>query len=149
MSRLMSRRRPAPPSKTRTGLTIVDTAVWGAPLWKALHTAAAGAPASWPAIPAALRDSLPCPDCDAHYNAWYAARPPPVDPTAAAQWLLDLHNDVNSRRGIPVWTLDQVLARYPATPDAVAAARAALATLNGVIGVSAYNALSSALATPI
>ena len=133
------------PNTTRTGLAIVDTSVWGPPLWAALHTVAALAPASWPAIPAALRESIPCPDCDAHYNAWCDARPPPADPSAASLWLLELHNNVNARRGFPIWSMDQLNARYPVSPEAVAAVRTALESLRGVIGNPVYDALIAAL----
>jgi hypothetical protein len=42
--------------------------------------------------------------------------------------------------------MDQVAAAYATTPDSVAAARAALETLRGMIGASAFDALMGALA---
>lgn len=141
MMRMLSRR----PTTTRTGLPIVDTSIWGPLLWTVLHTVAARSPASWAAIPAALRISLPCPDCDAHFNAWCDARPPPSDAAAASQWLLDLHNNVNSRKGVPTWTPAQLAARYAATPEGLAEASAALQKLTGIIGAPAHEALTAAL----
>lgn len=142
MQRMLSRR--SAPATTRTGLAIVDTSVWGPPLWKVLHTVAATVPATWQTIHTALRDALPCPECDAHFNAWYATRPPP-GPDGAAQWLLDLHNNVNSRTGTPMWTAEQLAAQYTATPESLSAARTTLASLKGIIGASAYDALAAAL----
>ncbi len=139
------RRGPPPaPTTTRTGLAIVDTSIWGAPLWRVLHTVAVlpAAPLEWIA---GLRSSLPCPDCDAHYNAWCDARPPPS--SEPAQWLLELHNNVNARRGVPTWSLEELTAQYAATPESVAAARSALLTLAGIIGSAAYNELNAALDT--
>jgi len=133
---------------------VVDTAIWGPPMWRFLHGAAAvGGDThrdAWVALLTALRTSLPCPDCHAHYNAWWAAHPytgvsgeQPV-----ADWLLALHNDVNQRRGVPVWTAEQLVAGYP-TEGAREAARAALeaaATAGvGAAAVAAGRALLAAM----
>ena len=100
----------------------------------------------------ALKTGLPCPDCSMHYNAWFAShgirfsmvgdgiRGPVV------RWILALHNDVNGRLDPPVgpWTVAQVMATYSGDKAEktvkVAAAVAALQSLQGVIGAEAYAA---------
>jgi hypothetical protein len=96
---------------------IVDPALWGPPLWRLLHTLAEmylSAPSigidDWSQLLAALRTSLPCPECTRHYESWFTLHPFTADPAA---WLLALHNDVNRRRGVSVvWTLQDVRATY-------------------------------------
>lgn len=133
---------------------VVDTAIWGPPMWRFLHGAAAAATAgvhreAWVALLTALRTSLPCPDCHAHYNAWWAAHPYTGE-QPVADWLLSLHNDVNTRRGVPVWTAEQMVAGYP-VDGALEAARAALeaaATAGvGAAAVAAGRTLLVAMAT--
>jgi hypothetical protein len=117
--------------------------VWGAKLWRVLHTVGERNPAALETITAALATSLPCPDCDQHYNAWYVAHPPAG--VAASKWYLDLHNNVNQRTGKTLWTAEQVTAEY-ATEESLTAAREALTGLAGIIGSSAHTALTDALA---
>jgi hypothetical protein len=136
---------------------VVDTAVWGPSLWRFLHSAAAATATegrhreTWVALLTALRTSLPCPDCHAHYNAWWAARPFVADPSGETVdvWLLVLHNDVNRRRGVAVWTAEQLVACYP-TEGAKEVARAALGAAEaagiGGTAVAAGRALLAALA---
>ena len=112
-----------------------------------LHTIAAAAsqPAvqtAWVSIPAALDGALPCPLCEQHYHTWLKTHPV----GDAATWLLALHNAVNARNGSAQWSADQLTAAYPVTAESVAAAREALASLQGVIGVAGHAALSAALA---
>jgi hypothetical protein len=62
------------------------------------------------------------------------------------KWFLDLHNDVNSRQDPPVapWSHAQVIAEYGGEGERatkVAAARALLLTLNGIIGGEALQRL--------
>ena len=139
-----------------TVLQTVDTSVWGARMWSVLHAAAAAASsrafaAQWNNILSALRTGLPCPDCSAHFNAWYAAHPlkmtliPFRGAPAIVRWFLDLHNDVNLRTGRPVWTIAQLNAVYDAS--SVNSAKAALASLQGIIGPDLYSALATLLAT--
>ena len=135
----------------------VDTSIWGAPLWLVLHTASVF---TWSrrhiplsrSLLVALKTGLPCPDCSMHYNAWFAShgirfsligdgiRGPLV------RWILALHNDVNGRLDPPVgpWTVAQVMATYSGDKAEktvkVAAAVAALQSLQGVIGAEAYAA---------
>lgn len=99
-------------------MEIVDPALWGPPLWRLLHTLAeiAGtddSQADWAALFAALRTSLPCPECTHHYKAWFTAHPFTVNP---ATWVLDLHNDVNRRRGVEMeWSHRDVSVAYGVT----------------------------------
>lgn len=137
--------------KTKSGLTVHNTSVWGAKLWYVLHMVAAAADKpsvlnAWKAVPAALRVSLPCPDCDRHFNNWCDSRSPPTDTAHAVRtWLLDLHNNVNMRNGRPPWTLAELSSYYVATPETMAAALATLWDLNDIIGQPAYDALTAAI----
>jgi hypothetical protein len=136
---------PAPaaaePEPIDVGLPIVDPALWGPHVWRFLHAAAA-LPATrargrdqWRAVLEALRTALPCPECTGHYQAWYRAHPFRVMmggsavQRAAARYLLDLHNDVNRRRGLPVWSPAAVTASVAGVTaaDARAALEAAIA----------------------
>jgi len=154
----------------KPALATADTSVWGAHLWKVLHYAALSAPGREKAfvrILEALRHGLPCPECSGHYNTWIQSHPAEiitverhsrqgrtflfnrVKPVKVAtwpsfpQWLLDLHNAVNKRRGVPTWTMGQLNANYR---DMQAAdVRASLHALNGVIGGDAFVAIQSML----
>jgi len=135
---------------------VVDTSVWGPPLWRFLHAAAGVAGgaehrAAWVALLTALRVSLPCPDCHAHYNAWWSARPFVADPSGEPvdAWLLALHNAVNERRGVPVWTAEQLAAAVTTEAAggrevAAAALEAAAAAGVGAAAVAAGRALLAA-----
>lgn len=126
----------AEPEPVDVGLPIVDPALWGPHVWRFLHVAAAlspprsGARHKWRAVLEALRVALPCPECTGHYQAWHRAHPFRVMMSgtatrrAAMAWVLDLHNDVNKRRGVPVWTAREVEAAVAGV--SVADARAAL-----------------------
>ncbi len=132
---------PAEPEPIDVGLPIVDPAIWGPHLWRFLHvTAALPAPRlrgrdKWRAVLEALRVSLPCPECTGHYQAWHRAHPframlgGTAVRRAAMRWVLDLHNDVNRRRGIPVWSPAQMEASVAGltVADARAALEAAIA----------------------
>lgn len=135
-------------------LPTVDTSVWGATLWRVLHTASVAIKGRqhvrpWRTLIDALRKGLPCPDCSAHYNEWVSRhglrfgivkdgiRGPIV------RWVLDLHNDVNRRTGSPFgsWSVKQVMDTY----RDLAAAKADLLTLQGIIGPKAYEAATALL----
>jgi hypothetical protein len=117
----------------------VDTEIWGPHMWRFLHIAAEGCmpchvrDGVWHTLLAAMRTGLPCPDCRAHYNAWLDAYPLQVTiqtglagPVRA--WVLELHNAVNVRRGVPIWTAAEVTATFgPIGAGRKAAAREALA----------------------
>lgn len=152
----------APAAAAVQPLATVDTSVWGAPLWKVLHTASvftktASQIPHWRNLVKALKTGLPCPDCSAHYNAWTdsnrihfsmigdGVRAPVI------AWVLELHNNVNKRRDPPVapWKVKQVIAAYEGAPAEkaarIAAAVTALQSLHGVIGPSAFDAAMALL----
>lgn len=118
------------------GLPIVDPAIWGPHVWRFLHVAAALPPVrsrakdKWRSVLEALRVALPCPECTGHYQAWHRAHPframigGRAVQRAATRWVLDLHNDVNRRRGVAQWTAAQVDAAVAGA--GAAEARAAL-----------------------
>jgi hypothetical protein len=136
-------------------LPILDTSVWGPSLWKALHVAAVCSTSRtsshmWANLLHALRESIPCPDCSAHYNAWYNSNPlrpmsllPIRKPVSVALWLHDLHNDVNRRTGKPTWSYAQSVSANGR--DQLSAAKAAAASLQGKIGHTALSALHALL----
>ena len=137
---------PEPDESLDVGLPIVDPALWGPHVWRFLHVTAALPVArsrgreQWRALLTALRVALPCPECTGHYQAWHRAHPFRVMMGGmavrrmAAAWVLDLHNDVNRRRGVPIWTRAQVEAAVAGV--SVADARAALEAAIGA-GVGA------------
>ena len=132
----------------------VDTSVWGAALWRVLHTASVATRGRqhiqpWRNLISALKTGLPCPDCSAHYNAWVSGHGIRFSSSRDGiripilRWVLDLHNDVNQRTGSAFgsWTVNQVMATY----QDLAGAQVALAGLQGVIGPQAYEAASALL----
>lgn len=135
-TRIAEAPKAAPAEPVDVGLPIVDPALWGPHVWRFLHVTAAlpvtrsRGREQWRALLTALRVSLPCPECTGHYQAWHRAHPFRVMMggmavrRAAAAWVLDLHNDVNRRRGVPIWTRAQVEAAVAGV--SVADARAAL-----------------------
>ena len=135
-------------------LPIVDTSIWGPPLWKVLHIAAhatitKGRQSQWKLILNTLLTDLPCPDCTAHYISWYRTHPigislfPNRNNRQIVIWLLNLHNDINIRTGRPVWNAAQLDATYGG--DQIQVAKDTLATLQGIIGQNAWNSLNTLL----
>lgn len=148
---------PAGPEPVDVGLPIVDPVLWGPHVWRFLHVAAALPVArsrgreQWRALLTALRVALPCPECTGHYQAWYRAHPFRVMMGGAAvrraamAWVLDLHNDVNRRRGVAVWSPAQVEASVAGA--GVAEARAALeAAIGAGVGAGLRSAAEALLA---
>jgi hypothetical protein len=149
-------------------LPTVDTAIWGPPLWSALHRAAHFGSddrfsSNWSSVFSAMNSGLPCPDCTAHYNAWFLSQFPPPPPQARSMYrpmammmrgrrgvqtqavtpppvpvpaqtrLLNLHNDINQRTGKPVWDLQQVIDTYGG--DKTSQVAVAVAALQSLQGV--------------
>ena len=146
----------AAPAAVVTHLETVDTSVWGAPLWKILHIAAQRSNArnsvpAWRAVLDAMKTGLPCPDCSAHYNAWYRSHPlriglmPNMFQGAIVRWLLDLHNDVNRRTEKAMWNTHQMAAKYGG--EKVATAKALADSLSGILGSNLSGALNALLRT--
>ena len=125
---------------------VIDTSVWGPPLWRALHIAAVFSNRiyvrnDWSALLHYLQESLPCPDCTGHYNAWYAAHPfvrgnnSPDVRMRAHEWLVALHNDVNVRTEKPTMAPDEAAALFGGDRLArIAEAEAAVVSLRGIVG---------------
>jgi len=157
---------PAVPVVPVPSLATVDTSIWGPPLWKVLHTASVFATSdaqkgAFAAVLDALRSGIPCPECSGHYGQWHSAHPvrtttvhtrrhiskmfrvsmiqtTTVTWAPLVAWVLDLHNDVNVRRGVGMWTADQVTAAYGSLADV----RAVADSLVGVIGPEASSAIA-------
>ena len=125
-----------------TDTTGVNTSLWGPSLWRALHTASLiASAAAMAAIAKALTNSLPCPECRRHYQAWLAGHP--VEGVSdMVSWFLDLHNDINRRNGAAVWTRDAVQNTYVD----VTGASSALAGISGYLSAEIVGLLSGIFA---
>jgi len=150
---------PAPVSVATYALATLDTSEWGPQLWKALHVAANSPTAGsnlqwWETLLNELRQGIPCPDCRAHYSAWYRShpltnRPASIIPirrpvsVSIGQWINDLHNDVNRRTGKPTWHFGD--SSRANGRDQLEAAKAAAADLQGKISDKAFSTLNSLL----
>ena len=145
---------PTEPVYPPIALATVDTSVWGAPLWRVLHTASVFTKGRshighWRKLLAALTAGLPCPECSSHYNSWYSRTPLRFNilgngtQGVIINWVLALHNDVNRRAGRAQWSADQVRSTY----RDLGAAKAALEGLQGIIGDGAYRAAAALLAS--
>jgi hypothetical protein len=134
-----------------------DPLVWGPPLWRALHIAANFSDRlvvrnDWAVLIQILQNNLPCPDCTAHYKAWFAGHRfvkgnnHPDVRLRAHEWLVALHNDVNVRTEKPTMTVDEVATLFGGDRLVrIAEAEAAVASLRGIVGSSALNLLTKIL----
>jgi hypothetical protein len=60
-------------------------------------------------------------------------------PPKIIQWLLNLHNDVNSRTGLPAWNEQQIMTRYGGDRAArLVEGRASLETVRGILGKTSF-----------
>ena len=144
--------RSTPPPPPPPSLPVLDTSIWGPPLWNVLHcTAQYGQSRTrqslWFTLLNALRTGIPCPDCSAHYNAWLNTHPlrsslVPGTFFEVNKWILDLHNDVNRRTGKPTWNVSQVAQTYSNRIDS---ARESARFLQDKIGPGAYSAMLALL----
>jgi hypothetical protein len=101
---------------------------------------------AWKELAAALTISLPCPECARHYTNWYNTKKfLPAGRGDVRKWFMDLHNDVNRRRKVPLWTDEQLTAAYAGA--GVEAAKAALAEITGMVGQGAVDKLTSILSS--
>ena len=84
-----------------------DTAVWGASLWRILHTMAEYSDKSsvvslWNNLLHLLNTYIPCVQCRQHFSSYLQNNPVDVsDRGALSLWMFTLHNDVNGRLGKP------------------------------------------------
>ena len=132
---------------------VIDTSIWGPPLWRALHIAAVFSDRiyvrnDWPTLLYYLQESLPCPDCTGHYRSWYASHPfirgntSPDVRTQAHEWLVALHNDVNVRTEKPTMTPDAAATLFGGDRlTRIAEAEAAVASLRNIVGKRALSVL--------
>ena len=103
----------------RNPIPATDPARWGPPLWKMLHilafaTSVSGLDLSgeWNAVFQSLQNELPCDVCRTHAQEWLRKNPDrSID---IQQFVLNFHNDVNARRRVPLWTIQQVVSTYSA-----------------------------------
>lgn len=95
-------------------------AVWGPPLWQALHSLAeiTDDVVVWEGLLEKVHSTMPCPVCATHFGEWLQTHPLRLTGEAegltvsepVSIWLLTLHNDVNRRTGKPEWTVEQLAA---------------------------------------
>jgi hypothetical protein len=151
--------RSVPSVSSVPGIPTVDTSVWGAPTWIALHIASVFSSQNlplWKELLAALQNDIPCPDCRAHFSRWVQSHPfrsssiLPIRRLMGHRsthpkivlWLLGLHNDVNSRTGIPAWNEQQILKRYGGDRSSrLIEGRASLETVRGILGNTSFSLL--------
>jgi|LauGreSBDMM110SN_4_FD.fasta_scaffold06516_2 hypothetical protein len=85
-----------------------DTAVWGASLWRILHTTAEfsdkpSVVSLWNTLLHLLVAYIPCDQCREHFSGYLQNNPVDVsDRGALSLWFFTLHNDVNGRLGKPI-----------------------------------------------
>jgi hypothetical protein len=65
----------------------------------------------WSQLFVALQEELPCSVCQTHLQEWIRAHPD-FRPVGIQQYIAQLHNDVNIRRGVVPWTFQQVESVY-------------------------------------
>jgi len=80
-----------------------DTSVWGASLWKILHTLAEFSDNSplWFDILTSMESYIPCPHCKFHFVEYKSQNPPSADHQGIVNWFYHFHNSVNLRIGKP------------------------------------------------
>jgi hypothetical protein len=90
-----------------------ETAEWGPILWTILHGLAEKAGQGfirsdeireWHKFIKITGEILPCETCKEHYQTFLKTHPPDVN--LIKQWFWNLHNEVNLRRGVPVYEYD-------------------------------------------
>ena len=99
----------------------VNTSMWGPPLWKMMHILSTFHPDTvvsheefmklWDQLFVALKEEIPCPECRSHVQNWLSKNPD-FRSRGIKQYILDLHNDVNARRSVALWTIQQVETTY-------------------------------------
>lgn len=103
---------------------MVGPAIWGPPLWDAIHFVAAGYPVqptdadvrAYGDFFRGLADVLPCAPCRHHFAA-HIREIPPEGPLAAGRaelfaWTVAFHNAVNASLDKPPMTLEYAYERY-------------------------------------
>jgi hypothetical protein len=148
---------PAPRAvPSAPSIPTIDTSVWGPSTWIALHIASVFSSQNlplWKELLAALQEDIPCPDCRAHYSRWIQSHPfrpsgmLPIRrmmgqrpaPPKIIPWLLHLHNDVNSRTGLPPWNEHQLMTRYGGDrASRIVEGRTSLESVSGILGKTSF-----------
>ena len=141
-----------------TSIPTVDTSVWGAALWNAIHIATVFSTnlPLWKEFMVALEKDIPCPDCRGHYSEWLRRHPLrqtsliPIkrmlrrteEAPNMVLWFLNLHNDVNLRTGRGSWNEQQLRGRFGGDRNArLVEGRASLESIRGAIGGRAFDLL--------
>ena len=103
-----------------------DPNYWGPGAWKFLHIISLAYPEN-PSVSEqksareffnSLTDLLPCNSCAKHYTEYIDTNPVDVSSRdTLANWVVDLHNDVDKRLGKPTKTYEDVLKQYRAECD--------------------------------
>jgi hypothetical protein len=100
----------------------VNTSMWGPPLWRMMHILSSvildytlltqeDYMKLWEQLFLGLKEEIPCPECRSHVQNWLSKNPD-FRSRGIQQYILDLHNDVNVRRGVAQWTIQQVETTY-------------------------------------
>ena len=97
--------------------------IWGPPLWYEMHTKTF----KYPENPTnrdklyitqyfnEFKNTLPCDKCKVHYRSYLLMRPLQYyvnNKESLVRWLIDLHNQVNSRTGKRILSYEEVKAIY-------------------------------------
>lgn len=115
---ILSRLRNARKNTIQSHATSTPGNPWGNPLWKIMHILAFASSemsselsSSWQIFFRALQNELPCSVCRTHVQEWLKQNPDFLS-VGIQQYILNLHNNVNARRGVALWTLQQVETTY-------------------------------------
>lgn len=100
----------------------VNTSTWGPPLWRMMHILSSvileytlltqeDYMKLWEQLFIGLKEEIPCLECRSHVQNWLSKNPD-FRSRGIQQYILDLHNDVNVRRSVAPWTIQQVETTY-------------------------------------
>ena len=104
----------------------MDPQLWGPHLWYFLHTISFQFPIkpTWTEkkemtdFLVALQYILPCEHCRFHYKNYLLDYPPTLEnQTQFIMWMINLHNNINTRLGKPTKTYEEVLEFYQEVYD--------------------------------
>jgi len=102
-----------------------QTNIWGPALWMILHSSAerfgiqriqlkGEEERLWSGLFQRLRQSLPCPACQKHYNEYHTKHPIIYTKEGLTSWLYHLHQQVNERTQKNGISLEECHERYSA-----------------------------------
>ncbi len=115
----------APTTDISSETNTSDPKVWGPHFWFSLHNSAAHYPINpSPIVRQRIKQrimsipyEIPCPSCRPHAVSFIENMKDSLDKVVSSRenlikFYTDLHNRVNKRLGKPLWTYEQVLAKY-------------------------------------